>query len=132
MLAKLLVVFIAVPLIEMAVLIRLGQLLGFWPTIGLVIATGTVGALLAKSQGMRVLAAIQADLGTGQPPASRLIDGFLILVGGILLLTPGLITDAAGFMLLLPFTRSRMKKALRRRFESMVRSGQVSIVGLIR
>ena len=132
MLARLLLIFILVPILEMALLIRLGQLLGFWPTIGLVIATGAIGALLAKSQGLRVLSAIQADLASGRPPASRLVDGFLILLGGVLLLTPGLITDTAGFLLLLPFTRSRMKESLRRRFEKMVRSGQVSMIGLIR
>jgi UPF0716 protein FxsA len=132
MLAKLFLIFILVPILEMALLIRLGQLLGFWPTIALVVATGAIGALLAKSQGLRVLSAIQADLATGQPPASRLVDGLLILLGGVLLLTPGLITDTAGFLLLLPFTRSRMKESLRRRFEKMVRSGQVSMIGLIR
>jgi UPF0716 protein FxsA len=132
MLARLLLIFIIVPLVEMAVLIRLGQLLGFWPTIGLIVATGTIGALLAKSQGVRVLSAIQADLANGSPPASRLVDGFLILVGGILLLTPGLITDLIGFLFLLPFSRSRLKDGLRRRFENMVRSGQVSMTSLMR
>jgi UPF0716 protein FxsA len=132
MLARLLLLFVLVPLIELAILIRIGTWLGFWPTIGLVIATGAIGAMLAKSQGGRVLRDIRGDLSAGRVPATRLLDGFLVLVGGIVLLTPGLLTDIAGLMLLLPFTRNRLKEGVRRRFERMAQSGQVSMITLIR
>lgn len=132
MLGRLLLIFTLVPLIELAILIRLGELIGFWATFGLVIATGALGAILARAQGIRVLRSMQAELNVGQVPAARLVDGFLVLVGGILLLTPGLLTDVVGFSLLLPFTRNRLKEGLRRRFEHMIRSGQVSMITLIR
>jgi len=132
MIARLLLLFVLIPLLELAILIRVGTLLGFWPTIGLVVVTGAVGALLAKSQGTRVLAAIREDLAAGRVPAARLLDGLLILVGGAVLLTPGLLTDVAGLALLLPFTRSWLKMALRRRFERMIRSGEVGMITLIR
>jgi UPF0716 protein FxsA len=132
MIARLLLLFVLVPLLELAILIRLGNLIGFWATIAIVVVTGTIGALLAKSQGLQVLAAIRTDLASGRMPTDRLLDGLLILVGGAVLLTPGLLTDVAGLMLLLPFTRNRMKRGVRRRLEGMARSGQVSMITLIR
>jgi UPF0716 protein FxsA len=132
MIARLLLLFVVVPLIELAILIRIGNWLGFWPTIGLVIATGTFGAFLARSQGGRVLREIRTDLGGGRVPAAHLVDGLLILVGGALLLTPGLLTDVVGLLLLLPFTRNRLKAGVRARLEQMVRSGQVNVITLIR
>jgi UPF0716 protein FxsA len=123
MMVRLLALFILVPLIDLAILVRVGQAIGFWPTIGLVVATGTVGAILARSQGMRVLNGIRTEMSVGQIPSSRLLDGLLVLIGGTLLLTPGLLTDAAGFLLLLPPSRRRLKRILRTRVEKMVRSG---------
>lgn len=132
MLFRLLLLFVLIPLIELALLIQLGSWIGFWPTIALVVVTGTLGALLAKSQGMRVLRQIQVELSVGQVPTSRLLDGLMILIGGIVLLTPGLLSDVAGLLLLLPVTRNKLKGVVRRRFEGMVRSGQVSVISLIR
>jgi UPF0716 protein FxsA len=127
MIVRLLALFILVPLLDLAILVRLGQAIGFWPTIGLVVVTGTVGAFLARSQGMRVLKGIRTEMSVGQVPSSRLLDGLLVIVGGTLLLTPGLLTDAAGFVLLLPWSRSRLKGFLRRRVEGMIRSGTTSV-----
>jgi UPF0716 protein FxsA len=132
MLKKLLLLFIAVPLLELLILVKLGTVVGFWPTVGLVLLTGTVGAMLAKSQGMRVLRGIQSELAVGRVPAARLLDGLLILIGGIVLLTPGLLTDIAGLLLLFPPTRNRLKRPLRRKLEGMARSGRVSFVTRIR
>jgi len=128
MIFRLLALFIFVPLLDLAILVRLGQALGFWPTIGLVVATGTVGAFLARSQGLRVVNGIRTEMSVGQIPSSRLLDGLLILIGGTLLLTPGLLTDLAGFLLLLPPSRGRLKEILRRRVERMVRSGTTSFL----
>ena len=127
MIFRLLALFVIVPLVDLAILVRLGQALGFWPTIALVVATGTTGAFLARSQGLRVLRGIRTEMSVGQMPSTRLLDGLLVLIGGTLLLTPGLLTDLAGFVLLLPPTRSRLKEILRRRVERMVRSGSTSI-----
>jgi len=129
---RLFLLFVAVPVIELAILVRLGGLIGFWATLGLVLATGVAGASLAKWQGLRVVRGIQAELAVGRMPAARLLDGLLILVGGILLLTPGLLSDVAGILLLAPPTRNRVKAALGRRMEGMIRSGQVSVVSLVR
>lgn len=132
LLGRLFLLFVAVPLIELAILVRLGTAVGFWPTLALVLATGAIGAVLARQQGMQVVRGIQAELAVGRMPAARLLDGVLVLAGGILLLTPGLLTDVAGLLLLAPPSRKRVKAALQRRMEGMVRSGQVSVTTLIR
>lgn len=132
MLGKLLILFLGVPLLELAILVKLGTMVGFWPTIALVLVTGTAGAVLARSQGARVLRAIQAEMAAGRIPAAHLVDGLLVLVGGIVLLTPGLLTDIAGLLLLFPPTRARLKALLRRRMERMVRSGQASFTMIVR
>lgn len=128
MLIRLLAIFVFVPLLELAILVRLGGVIGFWPTIALVVATGAAGALLTRSQGLRVLRGIRTEISFGQIPSSRLLDGLLVLVGGALLLTPGLLTDLTGFLLLLPFSRERVKRVLRRKAEGMVASGATSFL----
>jgi UPF0716 protein FxsA len=128
MMLRLLALFVFVPLLDLAILVRLGGLLGFWPTIALVVVTGTVGAILARSQGLRVLTGIRTEMSVGQVPSSRLFDGLLVLIGGTLLLTPGLLTDLVGFLLLLPPSRAWVKGILRRRVERMVLSGATSFL----
>jgi UPF0716 protein FxsA len=128
MIFRLLALFILVPLVDLAILIRVGQMIGLWPTIALVVATGTAGAFLARSQGTRVLRGIRTEMSVGQVPSSRLLDGLLVLVGGVLLLTPGLLTDLVGFLLLLPPSRERLKRGLRRRAERMILSGATSFL----
>ncbi len=125
MFAQLLLLFISVPLIEVLILIKLGSLLGFWPTIFLVIGTGILGAYLAKLYGLSVWYKIQQDLHAGIMPADKLIDGLLILIGGIVLLTPGLLTDILGFMLLIPVTRNYFKRFAKIKFKKMSQ-GQTS------
>ena len=119
MFAQLLLLFISIPLIEVLILIKLGSLFGFWPTILLVIGTGILGAYLAKIYGLTIWHQIQQDLQAGKMPADKLIDGLLILIGGIVLLTPGLLTDILGFMLLIPYTRSFFKKFAKSKFKTM-------------
>ena len=119
MFGRLLLLFITVPLIEVLILIKLGSLFGFWTTIFLVIGTGILGAYLAKLYGLTIWYKIQQDLQAGVMPAEKLIDGLLILIGGIVLLTPGLLTDILGFMLLIPFTRSYFKRFAKAKFKNM-------------
>lgn len=132
MLLKLAILFVGIPLLELAILVELGTLVGFWPTIALVLATGALGSLLARSQGFRVWTEMQAELQAGRMPVGNLLDGVLILVGGLLLLTPGLLSDLSGLVLLLPPTRAGLKRVLRRRLERMSRSGQVNFFTMIR
>ncbi len=127
MFPKLLVLFIGIPLIELAILVKLGELIGFWPTIGMVIITGAIGASLAQSQGFRILGKIQAELAAGKIPTHHLIDGLLILVGGIVLLTPGLLTDILGFSLMIPWVRTQFKRWLVYKFTNMVQNGQTQV-----
>ncbi len=119
MFPRLLLLFISVPLIEVLILIKIGSLFGFWPTIFLVIGTGILGAYLAKLYGLTIWYKIQQDLNAGLMPADKLVDGLLILIGGIVLLTPGLLTDILGFMLLIPFTRSYFKRFAKTKFKKM-------------
>ena len=119
MFPRLLLLFITVPLIEVLILIKLGSLFGFWPTIFLVIGTGILGAYLAKLHGLTIWYNIQQDLQAGVMPADKLVDGLLILIGGIVLLTPGLLTDILGFMLLIPVTRNYFKRFAKSKFKNM-------------
>lgn len=112
MFIRLLILFVAVPLMELAILIKLGNVIGLWPTIAMVMATGALGAALAKSQGTRTVNNIRRELRQGRPPGESLVNGFLILVGGLVLLTPGLLTDTLGFCLLVPATRKWFLKKL--------------------
>ncbi len=105
MLGYLILLFTVVPVIELALLIKVGQHIGVAYTLGIVVITGIVGAYLAKLQGLLTLRRIQDDINQGIMPADRLFDGVLILCSGILLLTPGFITDMIGLMGLIPFTR---------------------------
>lgn len=115
MFARLLILFTAVPLVELALLIKLGNAIGLWPTVLLVVATGVLGAALARSQGTGAVAAIRRELGEGRPPGESLVNGLLILVGGVVLLTPGILTDALGFCLLVPATRKWFRTKLLRK-----------------
>ncbi|MEW5921906.1 MAG: FxsA family protein [Bacillota bacterium] len=110
MLIQLVLLFTLVPLLELFLLIEVGKLIGTWPAIFLVAATGFFGVLLARSQGLQVLYRMRRDMMAGLLPGEEILDGVCILVGGAMLLTPGLITDVVGFSLLIPVTRSLYKK----------------------
>jgi len=122
MFIRLLAVFIVIPLIELIILIKVGSYIGLWPTILIVVLTGIVGASLARYQGFIIINKIRSDVSSGRVPARELIDGLLVLIGGIVLLTPGFITDICGFFLLIPFTRNLIKGFVRSQFERMVNS----------
>jgi UPF0716 protein FxsA len=119
MFLKLLILFIGIPLIEIAILVKIGTLIGFWMTM--LIATGILGAILARVQGFLVLTRIRNEIQMGNMPAEELIDGFLILIGGIVLLTPGLLTDLFGFLILIPWSRKVFKKWFVKKFREWVR-----------
>ena len=127
MLGRLVLLFTIVPLVELFILIKIGGHIGGFNTILLVIMTAVLGAWLARLQGLRTLQQIQLSLSQGQIPAEELIDGVLILAGGILLLTPGVLTDLFALVLLFPYTRTHFKRWLRRRFDRMVASGNVRL-----
>ncbi|MEM6974092.1 MAG: FxsA family protein [Pseudomonadota bacterium] len=99
-------VLVAVPIIEIGLFIEVGGWLGLWPTLGIVILTALIGTMLLRAQGVGVLAELQRKLNSAEDPSSTLAHGAMILVAGVLLLTPGFFTDAVGFLLLMPPVRS--------------------------
>lgn len=125
MLFRLFCAFVLVPLLELALLIRIGTVVGAWPTLALVVGTGLLGAALARREGTRALLALQRDLAEGRLPARSLVAGASVLVGGAFLLTPGVLTDLAGLFLLLPVTRQLAFRWVRRRMEAGLATGAV-------
>jgi UPF0716 protein FxsA len=125
--AKLLLLFIVVPAIELILLIRLGGVIGILPTLAVIVVTGALGATLARAQGLGVLRDVQDELARGGLPASALIDGVLILIAAALLMTPGFLTDIVGFACLIPGFRTLLKRAARKRLETAVRDGRTGL-----
>lgn len=99
-------ILVAVPIIEIALFIELGGWVGLWPTIGLVIVTAILGGLLLRMQGFAAMQKLQSSVAEGGDPRGPLAHGVMILIAGLLMLTPGFFTDAVGFALLLPPVRS--------------------------
>jgi UPF0716 protein FxsA len=124
---RLLLLFVVLPAVELALLIELGGRIGTPATLGLIVVTGMVGASLARHQGLGVLRRLQEESQAGRLPAGSLVDGVLILVAAALLVTPGILTDAFGFLCLVPGFRSLAKRELRRRFERAVRDQRLDV-----
>lgn len=127
MLLKLFLLFTLIPVIELFLLIQLSSFLGPLSTIILVIATGFAGASLARLQGLQTVTRIQDNYRKGIMPGDEIIDAFLILVAGIVLITPGLLTDISGILLLIPKSRKIFKDFIKREFEKRVQNGSVTI-----
>lgn len=106
--------FVVVPLVEVYLLIQVGQVIGGWWTVLLLLGTGLLGGYLVKREGAKAWRALSEALAAHRMPARELADGALVLVGGTLLLTPGFLTDAAGAFCILPFTRPLARRALTR------------------
>lgn len=123
----LLVLFIVVPAIELWGLISIGKVIGGWNTVALVILTGAVGAWLAKQQGLQVLRTVQFQLSRGQMPTETLMDGALVLAGGVMLMSPGFISDVIGLLFLIPYTRLIVRHLLKRWLWSMISSGRIQL-----
>ena len=117
MLWKLFLAFTIIPVSEIYILIAIGGQIGILPSIGLVILTGIVGASLARSQGLKTLGRIRDSFQQGVVPGEELLNALLIAIAGIVLLTPGFLTDAAGLFLLIPATRTLCREWLKRRIE---------------
>jgi UPF0716 protein FxsA len=105
MLGWLFLLFTVVPAVELYLLIQIGKVIGGATTVALVVAMGFLGAWLAKREGVSLLGTVMDEARRGIPPADRLVEGVLVVVGSILLITPGVLTDVVGFLFLVPFTR---------------------------
>ena len=120
MLLRLLIPLTVVPLTELVILLRIAERFDWGPTIALVIVTGVLGAWLARREGLKVLGRIQADLNAGVAPTGAVVDGALILVAGVVLITPGILTDLFGFALLIGPIRARLRRRLARAFRKRI------------
>lgn len=112
--------FLVVPIIELYVIIQVAHAVGALNTVAILIVDGILGAWLMKQQGLSVMRRLQAKLEAGSLPSTELVDGFLILFGGALMLAPGFITDLLGMALLLPPVRAVVRRLLARRFKTVV------------
>jgi len=124
---RLLALFTLVPIVELALLIELGTHVGTLPTLGLIAITGFLGAALARRQGLEVWRQVRSEMASGHVPADSIADGFIILLAGALLITPGVLTDAIGFLCLVPKSREIIKGLIRRRLERALREGRVRV-----
>ncbi len=113
MLWKLFILFFTVPLLELAILLKVGQFIGVINTIVLVLLTAALGAALAKYQGLRVWVQLIRDMRAGRLPGDTLLEGALVFAGGLVLLTPGLLTDAFGFFCLIPASRRWLREQIK-------------------
>jgi UPF0716 protein FxsA len=120
MILKLFLLFTIVPIIELALLIKIGSHIGVIPTIAIVILTGIFGASLARYEGLTVLNKLRSTLAEGDIPTDELIEGMLIFVGGALLLTPGFITDIFGYLSIIPYTRRIIREYLKKYFKNKI------------
>ena len=114
------VIFILVPVIELNVLIRVGESLGSWTTVGLVFLTAIVGVSLVRSQGISTLMQVQQKLARGEAPGQEIVEGMMLALAGLLLLIPGFVTDAIGLLLLTPITRTPVAGFLYKRMQVRV------------
>lgn len=119
---------IAMPVIEIIVLLLSGNMIGFWPTVFLIVATGLIGAYLAKRQGMETWKRAQEQIRYGMMPGNEIVDGICIFIGAALLLSPGFISDIMGLLLVFPPTRNLLKPIVIRFIMNRMNKGKVTII----
>ena len=127
MLGRLILLFLLTPAVELALLIQVDQVIGFWPTVGLIIITGIVGSHLARREGLSTWQRLNRRLQSGDLPGTELADGILILVAGALLITPGILTDVFGFLGLVPFSRAYLRRFVMRWFQRKMEQGTMQV-----
>jgi UPF0716 protein FxsA len=124
---RLFLLFTLVPALELYLLLQVGSLMGPLPTLLLILVTGAVGAALSRREGLSVLQQLNADMERGLPPASRVVEGALIVAGGLLLVTPGMLTDVVGFSLVFPVTRQLLAPRVVATLADMGRKGNFQV-----
>ncbi|MFB4166700.1 FxsA family protein [Virgibacillus sp. JSM 102003] len=121
----LLLALLILPAMEIGVFIWIGGIIGPWWVVGLILLTGVVGVTIAKKQGIDTWNRAQQSMSNGQVPAHEIVDGICIFVGAVFLFSPGFITDAVGFTLVLPYTRGPFKLMLQRFFQDRMNRGKI-------
>lgn len=127
MLIRLFILFAVIPVVEIYLLIKVGSLIGALPTVALLLSISMAGAWLVRHQGFEIMRRIQSELAQGRLPAAELLDGAMVLVGGVLLLTPGFFTDLLGLFFLVPFTRAVIKQFARIWLQRRLSRGVITI-----
>jgi len=127
MLLKLFLCFTLIPVVELYLLIKVGTVIGGLNTILLVLVTGFLGAWLARLEGMNTMLKLRANMQQGLMPAEELIDAVIIFIAGVVLITPGLLTDVFGLLLLWPVSRNWFKRMARKKFDEMQLQGNINI-----
>ncbi|WP_437593151.1 FxsA family protein [Sorangium sp. So ce1000] len=127
---KLIVLFAALPFLELWLLLSIGDLIGFWPTVAIALGTAVLGAALARREGLKVLTSWRGAMAAGRVPDEGLTGGLLALLGAALLILPGVLSDVAGLLLLLPPVRRRIAAAVRERFEQRVAAASAASIGV--
>ena len=127
MLLKLFLAFTLIPFLELYLLIEVGTVIGPLNTVALVLLTGFAGAYLARMQGLQTMLRVRSSLQQGIMPKEDLVDALLIFIAGIVLLTPGFITDAAGLLVLFPATRGPIKRFLKGRFDKWIENQDIHL-----
>lgn len=130
MLGRLFLLFTLVPLAELYLLITIGNVMGLVPTIALVAATGFAGAWLAKREGRKALANYQESLAKGQLPEDGIVSGLLLLAGGVMLITPGVLTDVFGLAMMVPPIRRATAELVKKRAQKRIESGDIKVMSL--
>ena len=128
-LARVLALFLIMPVVELALLMQVDKLIGFWPTIGIILFTGLLGGYLAKREGLAVWKRLNQRLGEGGLPGNEAVDGVIILCAGALLITPGVLTDFFGFMGLFPVSRALIRKIVKKQINKAMERGSLNTVG---
>ena len=124
---KLFLIFAVVPMIELALLIKIGSFIGIFNTITIVILTAIIGAYMVRLEGLGVMYRIQKNMQEGIFPAEEMINGTMILIAGALLLTPGFFTDIIGFIMVFPFSREYIKKIAKRYIKKKMNPDEIDI-----
>ena len=127
MLARLVVLFLVTPAVELALLLKVGQLIGFWETVGIIVLTGVAGSYMAKREGLSAWKRLNESLSKGGLPGKELLDGVIILIAGALLITPGVLTDVVGFMGLIPPTRALIRKLIMKHVKKKMEDGSLNM-----
>lgn len=127
MLGRLFLLFTVVPLVELLLLIEVGERIGAGPTVALVLVTGVAGAALARREGAHAWREVRRELGRGRIPGGELLSALLVLLAGALLVTPGVLTDAAGLLVLLRPVRARVVELLRGRLVEKMEAGELHV-----
>ncbi len=123
MFARLFLAFTITTAVELLLILFVGRSIGVWATIGTIVVTGMLGAWLAAREGRRAWTNVVGSLSRGEPPADPIVQALLVLVGGVLLLTPGFLTDTVGFLCLIPPSRALMARGLRGYFAKRLGAG---------